>query len=171
VSVTIRHADGREDIITADFLLGCDGGSSSVRKQLCIKLSGDGSRLTLHQALFRCDDLYERIPIGKGRHYHVCDEQSGFIIVQGDTRHFTLHAVVNDAAEMPALFEKIVGMPIQYETLYIGKWTQYLLLAESYGKGRVFIAGDAAHLVIPTGGLEMNTGVGDTIDLAWAREY
>ena len=42
-----------------------------------------------------------------------------------------------------------------------------LLLAESYGRGRVFLAGDAVHLVIPTGGLGMNTGVGDAIDLSW----
>lgn len=167
VSVDVRYADGAEETLTAAYLVGCDGASSPVRKQLGIKLAGDGSMLTLHQALFRCDDLYERIPIGKGRHYHVCDSQSGFVIVQDDTRHFTLHAVVEDASEMPMLFEKIVGMPIEYETLYIGKWTQYLLLADSYGRGRVFIAGDAAHLVIPTGGLGMNTGVGDVIDLAW----
>jgi len=167
VEVNVKYTDGREETISADYLVGCDGGASQVRKQLGIKLSGDGSMLTLHQALFRCDDLYERIPIGKGRHYHVADKQSGFIIVQDDTRHFTLHAVVNDDSEMPQLFEKLVGMPIEYETLYIGKWTQRLLLADSYARGRIFIAGDAAHLVIPTGGLGMNTGVGDAIDLAW----
>jgi len=163
----IRRSDGTELTISADYLIGCDGGASPVRKQLGIKLAGDGEMLSLHQALFRCDDLYERIPIGKGRHYHVCDAQSGFIIVQDDTRHFTLHAVVKDDAEMPKLFEKLVGMPIKYETLYIGKWTQRLLVADRYGDGRVFIAGDAAHLVIPTGGLGMNTGVGDVTDLAW----
>jgi hypothetical protein len=134
---------------------------------LGIKLAGEGEMLTMCQALFRCDDLYERIPIGKGRHYHVCDDQSGFIIVQDDTKHFTLHAVVGDESEMPGLFEKIVAMPIEYETLYIGHWTQKLLVADRYSAGRVFIAGDAAHLVIPTGGLGMNTGVGDVIDLAW----
>jgi len=42
-----------------------------------------------------------------------------------------------------------------------------LLLADRYGEGRVFLAGDAVHLVIPTGGLGMNTGVGDAIDLSW----
>jgi FAD binding domain/Aromatic-ring hydroxylase, C-terminal len=41
------------------------------------------------------------------------------------------------------------------------------LLAEHYQQGRVFIAGDAAHLVIPTGGLGMNTGVGDAVDVSW----
>jgi len=163
----IRKTDGTELTLSADYLVGCDGGASPVRKQMGIKLAGDGEMLSLYQALFRCDDLYERIPIGKGRHYHVCDAQSGFIIVQDDTRHFTLHAMVEDESEMPTLFERLVGMPIKYETLYIGKWTQRLLVADNYGEGRVFIAGDSAHLVIPTGGLGMNTGVGDATDLAW----
>ena len=48
-----------------------------------------------------------------------------------------------------------------------GSWKQNLLLADRYGQGRVFLAGDSAHLVIPTGGLGMNTGVGDAVDLAW----
>lgn len=167
VVARVRNASGSEESISAEYLAGCDGGSSTVRKSLGTKLSGDGSMLTLRQALFRCDDLYDRIPIGKGRHYHVADEQSGFIIVQDDTKHFTLHAVVEKDEDMPALFEKIVGMPIEYEMLYVGEWTQHLLLADSYGRDRVWIAGDAAHLVIPTGGLGMNTGVGDAIDLAW----
>jgi hypothetical protein len=46
-------------------------------------------------------------------------------------------------------------------------WRQNLLLADRYGRGRVFLAGDAVHLVIPTGGLGMNSGVGDAIDLSW----
>lgn len=167
VSVKIKRSDGTESYITGDYVVGCDGGASPVRKQLGIKLNGDGDMLSMHQALFRCDDLYEQIPIGKGRHYHVCDEKSGFVIVQDDTKHFTFHAVVDDASDMPKRFEEVVGMPIEYETLYIGQWTQRLLVADKYGEGRVFIAGDAAHLVIPTGGLGMNTGVGDVIDLAW----
>ena len=68
---------------------------------------------------------------------------------------------------MPTMFETIVGTPVQYETMHIGRWTQRLLLATGYGERRVFIAGDAAHLVIPTGGLGMNTGVGDAVDLSW----
>ena len=58
--------------------------------------SGEGNLLELRQALYRCDDLYERIPIGKGRHYHVADGQATFLIVQDDTRHFTLHSVVEN---------------------------------------------------------------------------
>ena len=68
--------------VTAHYLVGCDGGSSGVRRQLGIKLSGDANLLQLRQALYRCDDLFERIPIGKGRHYHVADAHNSFLIVQ-----------------------------------------------------------------------------------------
>jgi hypothetical protein len=61
-------------------------------------------------------------------------------------------------------------MPVKYEMLYCAPWRQNLLLAERYGEGRVFLAGDAVHLVIPTGGLGMNSGVGDAVDLAWKLE-
>jgi hypothetical protein len=64
-------------------------------------------------------------------------------------------------------FERTVGVPVKYEMLHVGKWRQNLLLADRYASGRVFLAGDAVHLVIPTGGLGMNSGVGDAIDLAW----
>ena len=63
--------------IRAAYLVGCDGGASSVRKHLGIELRGEGDILQLRQALFRCDELYDKIPIAggpsKGRHYHVAD--------------------------------------------------------------------------------------------------
>ena len=68
---------------------------------------------------------------------------------------------------MAAMFENAVGMPVEYEMLYVGQWKQNLMLADAYGEGRVFLAGDAVHLMIPTGGLGMNSGVGDAIDLSW----
>src|SRR5487761_1150610 len=165
VTATVRSAAGQERRIRTSYLVGCDGAGSTVRQQLGIELRGE-SLLTLHQALFHSPDLFARIPIGKGRHYHFADDRSSFLIVQDDTRHFSLHATVDDA-EMPRLFEALAGMPILYETLYVGQWTQRLMLADRYRDGRVFLAGDAAHLVIPTGGLGMNTGVGDAVDLAW----
>ena len=167
VSVRVRDSAGSVSAVTADHLVGCDGGSSFVRRELGIALRGDANLLQLRQALFRCDGLYERIPIGKGRHYHVADGQSTFLIVQDSTRHFTLHSVVETDRDMAHMFERTCAMPVAYEMLYVGQWRQNLLLAEGYAQGRVFLAGDAAHLMIPTGGLGMNTGVGDAVDLAW----
>jgi 2-polyprenyl-6-methoxyphenol hydroxylase-like FAD-dependent oxidoreductase len=166
--VSARVRSGRtKSAIRARYLVGCDGGASIVRKRLGIKLKGEGNLLQLRQALYRCDDLYERIPIGQGRHYHVADDRSTQLIVQDSTRHFTLHSVVEQDSDMAAMFEQTVAMPVDYGMLYVGQWKQNLLLAEHYQDDRVFLAGDAVHLVIPTGGLGMNTGVGDAIDLSW----
>jgi len=169
--VATVHDEGGAREIRARYLVGCDGGSSSVRKQVGIQLRGEGNLLRLHQALYHCPSLFERIPIGpgpgRGRHYHVADSQATFLIMQDSTRHWTLHAVVEQPEQMAAQFERTIGVPIAFEMLYVGAWKQNLLLAERYQSGRVFLAGDAAHLVIPTGGLGMNTGVGDAIDLSW----
>jgi 2-polyprenyl-6-methoxyphenol hydroxylase-like FAD-dependent oxidoreductase len=165
VTARVRAAGG-ERAVRASYLAGCDGAGSTVRRLLGIELRGE-SLLTLRQALFHCPELFARIPIGKGRHYHFADDRSPFLIVQDDTRHFSLHATVASDADMPRLFESLAGMPVAYQMLYVGQWTQRLMLADRYRDRRVFLAGDAAHLVIPTGGLGMNTGVGDAVDLAW----
>jgi hypothetical protein len=168
VTAVVQATDAAEETIRASYLAGCDGGSSTVRKQLGINLEGEGNIRKLRQALFRCDELYERIPMGKGRHYHIADGPSfPFLILQDSTRHWSLHAAASSDAEMAGIFKKSLAMPIAFEMLSVNEWTQHLLCAQRYGEGRVFVAGDAAHLVIPTGGLGMNTGVGDVIDLSW----
>jgi hypothetical protein len=168
VTAVVHANDAAQETICASYLAACDGGSSTVRKQLGIPLQGEGNIRKLRQALFRCDDLYERIPMGKGRHYHIAEGPLfPFLILQDSTRHWTLHAAASSDAEMAEIFKKSLAMPIEFEMLSVNEWTQHLLCAARYGEGRVFIGGDAAHLVIPTGGLGMNTGVGDAIDLSW----
>jgi len=169
VTARVKHANGTGGAIGASYLVGCDGGGSTVRKQLGIKLRGEYNILELRQALYRCDELFECIPIGngpgKGRHYHVADGNSTFLIMQDSTKHFTLHALVEKDDDMKAMFERTVAISVKYEMLTCAPWRQNLLLADRYRDGRVFLAGDAVHLVIPTGGLGMNSGVGDAIDL------
>jgi 2-polyprenyl-6-methoxyphenol hydroxylase-like FAD-dependent oxidoreductase len=167
VTAKVKTEDGSVVEISGDYLVGCDGGSSNVRRQLGIKLQGEANLLQLRQALYYCEDLFDRIPIGKGRHYHVADNHATFLIVQDSTKHFTLHAVVDSDEDMKRMFEKTVAMPVKYEMLSCAPWRQNLLVADNYGQGRVLLAGDAVHLVIPTGGLGMNSGVGDAVDLAW----
>ncbi len=167
VRIKVKTKDDDIDEIHCDYMVGCDGGASNVRRQLGIALQGEANLLQLWQALYRCDDLFERIPIGKGRHYHVADAHNSFLIVQDSTKHFTLHATLDSDEAMKMQFEQIVAMPVQYEMLSCAPWRQNLLLADSYSKDRVFLAGDAVHLVIPTGGLGMNSGVGDAVDLSW----
>src|SRR5262245_5329496 len=78
VTAHVRTSDGAMEKIRAAYMVGCDGGSSTVRRQLGIGLQGEANLLQLRQALYYCEDLYERIPIGKGRHYHVADARTTF---------------------------------------------------------------------------------------------
>jgi 2-polyprenyl-6-methoxyphenol hydroxylase-like FAD-dependent oxidoreductase len=171
VTARVRLGDGSTQQLRAAYLVGCDGGASPVRKELGIGLSGEGNMLSLRQALYRCDELFDRLPIGngpaKGRHYHVADDKATQLIMQDSTKHWTLHSIVDSGEEMNRQFEKTVGVPVKYEMLSCDPWRQNLLLADRYGKERVFLAGDAVHLVIPTGGLGMNSGIGDAVDLSW----
>jgi 2-polyprenyl-6-methoxyphenol hydroxylase-like FAD-dependent oxidoreductase len=171
VTARLRGSDGREQDLRTAYLVGCDGGTSPVRKELGIELAGEGNLLSLRQALYRCEELFERLPLGNGpgngRHYHIADDMATQLIMQDSTKHWTLHSMVETDGEMDRQFEKTIGVPIKYERLSCDPWRQNLLLADRYGKGRVFLAGDAVHLVIPTGGLGMNSGIGDAIDLSW----
>ncbi len=170
VSATL-NAGGKIETIRAAYMVGCDGGTSFVRRQLGIKLRGEGGLMELRQALFRCDELFDRIPFGngpgRGRHYHIADDKATFLIMQDSTVHWTLHSVVGSDEEMKTQFEKAIGFPVKYKMLSCAPWKHNLLLADRYRDRRIFLAGDASHLVIPTGGLGMNTGVGDAFDLSW----
>jgi 2-polyprenyl-6-methoxyphenol hydroxylase-like FAD-dependent oxidoreductase len=167
VVARVRDLGGREETITSRYLVGCDGGTSTVRTGLGFRLEGEANLGEQMQALFHCEGLFDRFATGKGAHYYRADDQWTFLITQGDTRHFSLHAMIDDEQAMPALFETMVGMPVSYKTLYVGKWTMRRLLSNRYASKRTFLAGDSAHLVTPNGGLGMNTGIGDAIDLAW----
>jgi hypothetical protein len=60
-----------------------------------------------------------------------------------------------------------VGRPFDYEVLSVVPWIRRELVADTFASRRVLIAGDAAHMMSPTGGFGMNTGIGDAVDLSW----
>ncbi len=72
-----------------------------------------------------------------------------------------------DSLDPHALIRKAVGTEIDYEVVSINRWLSRDLVADSYGRGRVVLAGDAAHQNTPQGGFGLNTGMGDAVDLGW----
>jgi 2-polyprenyl-6-methoxyphenol hydroxylase-like FAD-dependent oxidoreductase len=172
VVARLAGSDGTSETMRAEYLAGCDGGTSSVRKALGIALSGTGNIATLRQVFFRSRDLVEKVPVaGRARHFYFADGDARMIgtamVVQSDQRHFTFHtSLPEDTDFVPVILER-VGEPVEVEVLAVNSWALHLLVADRYREGRVLLAGDAAHLVIPQGGLGMNTGIGDATDLAW----
>lgn len=172
VTVRLVSQDGTAAAVRTDYLVGCDGGISTVRKALGIKLSGKGDIATLRQVFFRSRDLIDQVPVaGRGRHFYFADGDARIIgtamVVQSDQRHFTFHTGLPEDTDFVAAIRAKIGQPVDVEILNVNSWTLHLLVADRYRVGRAFIAGDAAHLVIPQGGLGMNTGIGDATDLAW----
>jgi len=167
VTVTARLVDGSQETLRSTWLAGCDGGSSTVRKQLGIRLEGRGRIRRLVQVIFRSEDLYERIVTGKGRHYQFADAAGSSMVAQGTRQEFTLHSSLPPDTDFRPVIKNLIGFPCDFEIRHVIPWQHHLLVAEHYRDGRVFLAGDAVHLVIPSGGLGMNTGVGDAFDLAW----
>lgn len=167
VEVAMQTSSGQTSSCRASFLVGCDGGASTVRKALGIQLQGKPAVRTTTQVVFGADDLYDRIVCGKGRHYLFPDPYGSALIAQGDRKEFTLHTLLPPDSDFRKVIADLIGFECAFEIRHIAQWRAHLMLAERYRVGNVFIAGDAAHLVIPTGGLGMNTGVGDAFDLSW----
>lgn len=114
-------------------------------------------------------ELLERF----GKAWHLQSMTGWNLISQNDqniwTAHFMADLVKDAASRDPkeVLFE-ILGCEFECEVQVANGWQPALGLADSYGHGRVWLAGDSVHQVIPTGGYGMNTGMGDATAIAWA---
>jgi len=172
VVAVVRDAKGTETI-RADYVVGCDGAHSTVRALSGIELEGDRNPwLRLFQIFFRCDDIHQQHPLGLGRHFHFAPMRGGFLITQDDLKHCCIHKAIpvnedHTKIDPHAVIDEAMGKAIDAQVLYAKPWTPQMLLAEKYQKGRVLLAGDAAHQMIQAGALGMNTGLGDSYDLAW----
>jgi 2-polyprenyl-6-methoxyphenol hydroxylase-like FAD-dependent oxidoreductase len=182
VVVDLKDENGARQSVKARYLVGCDGAASVVRAGLGIRLEGRG---TLGQALgiyFRAAGLEARLAAGgalPGVMYWVLARGCGGVIYTIDggdewvyNRYFAAGETV-DAGDAAAAVRDALGADLEVKVLSVQNWLPRQLVAERYGSRRVFLAGDACHLFVPTGGFGMNTGVGDAVDLAWkiaARE-
>jgi 2-polyprenyl-6-methoxyphenol hydroxylase-like FAD-dependent oxidoreductase len=170
VTTQLRHHEsGERREVRSLFLVGCDGGSSTVRNQLGIKLEGTHEAAWAYMVHFRSNDRELLQRFGIAWHYQT---GSGVLIAQNDKDIWTLQAflppgVRGDGMDPKEILEQWVGRKFDYEILVANPWCAHFVLAEKFRKGRVFIAGDACHQYMPTGGYGMNSGVADAANLGW----
>jgi 2-polyprenyl-6-methoxyphenol hydroxylase-like FAD-dependent oxidoreductase len=166
-------ASGRRETLRARFVAACDGGASAIREALGIALHGRSAVSQQVGIFFRSKELRETNPKGDALFYFVVHPSLRGVIVAVDGRElYTFHRVVPadfDPAAMDAraLVRAALGREIGFDVLAVNPWRAHLRVAERYRAGRVFLVGDAAHQLIPTGGFGMNTGIGDACDLGW----
>jgi len=176
VRATVRdNLTGETRELTADYMVGTDGGASLVRETLGIGMSGHPALTYTTNVIFRCPD-FDRLH-DKGRAYRfifIGPEGTWLTIVAingGDRFRMSIvgtpEKVTHTEADIRSALERAMGKPFDYEILSVMRWVRRELVADSYGRGRVFMAGDAIHLTSPTGALGMNTGMQDAVDLSW----
>jgi len=173
VVITIVDAEsGARGEIEADYLVGCDGGRSNVRRQLDIDLQGAFSQGMNVAVLFR-SPLLAVSGHGPAVQYQIinADIQGAIAAVDGrELWRLNIRGVKPDEVDSLDAAGKLrhaLGENVPFEIVSIRPWSGHCVVAERYGHGRVFLAGDAAHLLWPAGGFGMNTGVGDAVDLGW----
>ena len=176
VVATVRDTHSCETRnIEASYLIGTDGGASFVRENLGIGMSGHPSLTYTTNVIFRCADFSTLHDKGKGyRFIFIGPEGTWLTIVAingGDRFRMSIvgtpDKVNHSEADIRAALERAMGKPFCYEILSVMHWVRRELVADSYGRGRVYLAGDAVHLTSPTGALGMNTGMQDAVDLGW----
>jgi 2-polyprenyl-6-methoxyphenol hydroxylase-like FAD-dependent oxidoreductase len=169
VTATLRAEGRATEQVRCRYLVGCDGGTSRVRNCLGIGLDGRTRVMDRFMTHFRsrATDVLQRW--GIAWHYQ---SPAGTLIAQDDRDTWTLQTrwprdVGPDEVEPRALLRDFAGCEFDHQILVANAWTPHLLVAQHYGAERVFLAGDAAHQYIPTGGYGMNTGIADACDLGW----
>jgi 2-polyprenyl-6-methoxyphenol hydroxylase-like FAD-dependent oxidoreductase len=163
----------QDEQVLCDYLVGCDGGRSMVRRDLGIGLKGRSDLAAFVSFYFRAPELMQCHDFGHANiFFPLHKDHRGFLLNWDGGTTFTYHVILNDGEDWQdvdpvAAIHGLVGQETPVEVISTQPWTAHALVAEQYRKGRVFLAGDAAHLFTPTGGFGMNTGVSDAIDLAW----
>ena len=169
VDALLKSRDGQARTISCDFLIGCDGAASTVRTALNIEM--EGSTYSNRWLIVDLENHKNSI-----KHTEVfCDRRRPCITLPGpnDTRRYEFEIFPHENDEeilAPGTVSELLARYGADPTASIRRKAIYRFharVAERWSVGRVFLAGDAAHLTPPFAGQGMNSGVRDAQNLAW----
>lgn len=173
VVAELAGPDGLETI-TADYLVGCDGYSSTVRDLLGIEVRGNKHLDRSMSIYVRSAELGTVHGLGQAyRFVFVGPEGAWAVLTTIDGRDLWRIQLIGRAdldvrtLDVDAVMRRMAGRPIRYTVEDTSVWVRKMTVADRFSDGRVFLAGDAAHAHPPNGGLGMNTGIQDAFDLGW----
>jgi putative polyketide hydroxylase len=169
-----ERATGREYELTARYMIAADGANSAVGEALGIARHGVGHLMTMQSVLFRCEAADPYLSRGIQQFEIRQEGFKAFLTTYGDSRWVLMFygGEARSNAEYAADIRRALGADLPFEIITSGSWEMAGRIADSYSKGRVFLAGDAAHQIPPTrGGFGANTGIDDVWNLAWKLEF
>lgn len=158
------------------YLVGADGANSDVRRQLAIDVVGNpflGYDLSI---LFRCEKFLEYHDKGPAERYTFIGPEGwrGNITVVDGKGFWRLHPGGQlehydlDTLDVDGMIYRAFGRrDVEFEVTLVAPWQVTELVAERLSQDNVFLVGDAAHTLSPTGGFGMNTAIDDSVNLGW----
>ena len=161
--------------VRARYMVACDGVPSKVRGDLGIDYDGRVLSYSVN-AVFRIPEFARWHRMGDAERYLFIGESgtwANMTVVDGRTTWRCTIVGSEDKLDlerldMAALIRQAIGRDdVPFEILSTVPWRRSEHVARRWRAGRVFLAGDAAHAMSPTGGMGMNTGAGDAVDLGW----
>ncbi|GKZ51448.1 hypothetical protein AbraIFM66951_005796, partial [Aspergillus brasiliensis] len=177
VTVEAQSPDGSIHCINSDYTIGCDGPGSLIRKSAGIKQKGVGpigqtlSYVVRSEGHRISDMISSPAHDALGMLLVLNSRASSIISIPGDENWGYSIMVPNghDLTQDQALSvgQDILGVKAKLEVVSRSSYRVSTRVSVSYQTRRLFIAGDASHLCPPTGGHNMNVGIGDAVNLAW----
>ena len=176
IVATVRYLDtGEASTISAEYLVGCDGARSMVRKAIGAKLAGTPVIQSVQSTYIRAPRLLEMMGRPAWMTLSLNPRRCGTVVAIDGRETWLIHNHLNREEED---FESVdrnwsirsilgVGPEFEYEMLSTEDWVGRRLVADRFRRGRAFICGDAAHLWMPYAGYGMNAGIADAANLAW----
>jgi hypothetical protein len=162
--------------LNAAYMVGCDGGRSMVRKGIGAKLVGDEVVQRVQSTCIRAPHLKALMKAPPAwAMFTVNPKRSGNIYAIDGKEVWLIHNYLRDheadfeAVDRDWAIRTILGVgdDFEYEVMSKEDWFGRRLVSDKLQQGRVFVAGDAAHLWVPYAGYGMNAGLADAANLAW----
>lgn len=163
---------GSIDTVRADWLIGCDGTRSTVRRQLGLRYSGIDEIQRVRSVYYQSSEMESLDQRPAWMTFTFTPHHVGaFCAIDGKgmwvSHHHFPPAIDPEQFSVDELLARALGRSIDYKLLDVISWRAKAVVTDRYRVDRVFLAGDAAHDWVPIAGFGMNAGIGDAVDLGW----
>jgi len=165
--------------VEAQYIVGCEGGRSLVRRQIGARLNGDEVIQRVQSSYIRAPELIRRVTKPDAwMSYLYSPERAGNLVAIDGKETWLIHNYLLpqeegfDAVDRDACIRGLLGVGAEFRYELLGKedWIGRRLVADRFRDRRAFICGDAAHLWVPYAGYGMNAGIADAMNLSWMLE-